>query len=726
MVGSPSDGNDLEATAMAAADARLHLLGSLRLLDRDGRELTPRGRKARALIAVLALSDNGTVSRERVASLLWSRHGEEQARASLRQSLLEARRATEGAGTDLLRADRETIRLDLQRVWVDVRALRDGTDLVEGALREQLLPAIGRELLADLGLREDAFDDWLREERARFLEQTQRGLKRALEAVLASRDLAALENLADTLLRLEPSSETAYRELIRVAALRGDQALAQRRYQALKTTLARELGVTPGAATETLMADIAAGVVAPDRATAASANADDVAGNAAPASPAPAAGAVSSAHTETPQRPAGSRLLPVEREPLVMVLPFDCHDETRAYLGDGLAEDIITALSRFRGFGVLARATAFAYRGHDARTLVTDPGADYVLEGSLRFAGTRLRISAHLAECAGGREVWGERFDCSEDEIFDVQDEIVSRIASHLDHQLSYNELRRAHGAGAQTLRAYDFCLQGIVLNTEWKSDSDERSVRMFERAIELEPDYARPHACLAGVYTVRNILCPGYPDAAADRARARALAERAVHLDPHDARNQVNLGWCQMLTGEFAPAGEHFRLAVDANPNDANILITCALASGYLGEHAGNGDAVLALADRAIRLNPSHPPYYHAFRGSLQFLLGDYEAARETFDRVPDIFPDIHAWRAANHAQLGNRTEAKKEGRVFLDNVVECWAGDGPPAPGQVVDWFFEITPLKRAEDRARLAWGLHGAGLGASAERGRKGGGH
>lgn len=413
------------------------------------------------------------------------------------------------------------------------------------------------------------------------------------------------------------------------------------------------------------------------------------------------------------QRALSGDDIPLESRPSVAVLAFQnrSDDVNQQYFSDGFSDDIITNLSYFRNLSVLARQTVFRYRDPDLdlRRLGRELGVKYVVRGSVRRMGPRVRITAALIDCDTEHQVWGEHFDEDAEALFGVQDQIVSRIATTAEYRLSEERLSRTRRVPPNTLEAFDWWLQGNELMYRWEEQSDLRAMELYEQAIELDPGFARAYASLAAIYNSKNIQAPGNPDDKQDRVKALELGQRAVDLDPADARNHVYHAWGHMLARDFKSAEHHFDCAGTLNPNDATVLIARAQAYAYLGRT----DEALACADRALLLNPLPLDYYFAYLASIYFLAGDYEKTIETADRVPQVLLETGAWQSAAHAHLGRMAEARSVATRFVEDVLARWVGSPDAGAADVVAWLDQITMLRRRRDREHLFGGLEKAGL-------------
>jgi adenylate cyclase len=384
--------------------------------------------------------------------------------------------------------------------------------------------------------------------------------------------------------------------------------------------------------------------------------------------------------------------------PSIAVLPFDnlSGDPAQAYFSDGITEDLITELSRFRDLIVLARHSSFALRGQalGAVEIGRRLGVRFLLEGSVRRAGERVRVTAQLIDAASGDHLWAERYDRALDDIFAVQDEVVATIAATLEGRIHAAGVERAKRKPTDDLAAYDCVLRGRERLAAYDADANAAARGFFERAIALDPDYALAHAFLA-----LTIFSEVWGDAAAERqASCLALALRAVQLDPTESRCHRILAMILLTAREFERAGHHADRSVTLNPNDGDAAAYRAYILSFLGRPAE------ALADirRALALNPFHPAWYWtAFARALQGV-GQHADAIAAFERIELLRYHHHARLAISHTALGHAEEARR--------CVERAVADKPDFSSG--GWVATL-PFRHEADRERLRAELLAAGL-------------
>lgn len=386
-------------------------------------------------------------------------------------------------------------------------------------------------------------------------------------------------------------------------------------------------------------------------------------------------------------------------KPSVAVLPFDNMsgqaDDT--FFSDGMTEDIITGLTRFRSLFVVARNSSFAFRGKQVTLteIGRQLGVSYILEGSVRRSGERVRINAQLIEVASGAHIWADRYYRSLTEVFDVQDEVATTIVSTLVGRIEEAKFEQSIRKPAFSLAAYDFLQRGKVAFRGYGDDSNSTACSLFEKAIERDPRYALAHSLLA----LARLALHGYAAAPQQwKDAAATLARRGVELDPQDGSCHRILGHILLYCREYDLAEHHARRAVELNPNDAD----CAISMGFLLVVRGFPVDGLAWIEKAMRLNPFHPPWYHVQSSAGLYQLGRFSEAARALRKAPQI----GGWSyrlAACYGQLGLTEEAKREVTAIL-------RADPGFSTGHVIE---RGVLIERAEDREQLRDGMLKAGL-------------
>jgi TolB-like protein len=368
-----------------------------------------------------------------------------------------------------------------------------------------------------------------------------------------------------------------------------------------------------------------------------------------------------------PARTAPSpKPLALPDKPSVAVLPFAnmSGDPEQAYFSDGITEDIITELSRFRSLFVIARNSSFVYRGQavDLRRVGRELGVRYVVEGSVRRAGGRVRITAQLIEAETGSHLWADRYDRELADIFEVQDEIARVIVSTLANRLAAAEWENRKRRPPANPTAYDLLLRGIDVYQRFTRYGNAEARRLYLRAIEADPDLVAAYHRLAWTHLIAFELGWEEPP---ERlvAEARAAAQRAVDLDPAEALAEMTRASACMAGRDYEAADIHARRAIRLNPNDAEIVVLRGNIEILLGDPASG----LPLVEQAMRQNPFAPGYYLWIYGMGLYSTGRYAEALAAFREMKDPPTVIHAKVAATLARLGRMDEAAREMAAFL-----------------------------------------------------------
>ena len=354
---------------------------------------------------------------------------------------------------------------------------------------------------------------------------------------------------------------------------------------------------------------------------------------------------------------------PPSDKPSIAVLPFQnmSGDPEQEYFSDGVTEDIITELSRYPDFLVIARNSTFIYKAKsvDLREIARDLGVQYVLEGSVRRAGNNVRVSAQLIDAATGAHVWAERYDRTLEDIFAVQDEITETIVGALGVTLEDARIKRARRKDPSSLDAYDKTLQAWSHVRRYSKDDNLEAQRLAEEAISLDPGYARAYAILGWTHLL-NFTSRWVDDLNESLARSYEIARKAVSLDSHNFYAYQSLGMSQTWLGRHNEALANFRRAIELNPNDSDVRAYFANALVF----AGCTDEALKELEIAMRLNPHYPESYLQFLGRAYFAQRRYEEAEVAFERVVTVSPGwpwAHLILAATRAALGKIEEARE-----------------------------------------------------------------
>ena len=560
----------IEAQGSAArtqdeAQLRITLLGAMRVQDAEGRDITPRIRKSRAVLAMLALAAPRPLMRDDLAALLWSRRDRDQARASLRQCVHELQALLTPIRPSPLDATRNSLILRLDDVWVDARSA-----------------AVSAEpLLNDLSGLDPAFDTWLVGERRRM---SRRATALAEATLLQQSGPGGEPRLviaaAEELLAVDPTNDSGWRELIAGLLAVGEREAALQAYRRCVATLSETGERSPSAEIQAL-----------------------IAGHRRPVEP------VRLAVPAQARRP-GLRL---------GVRPFRALGGSESEpLSLGLAEEITTALSRFKWMFLIASPSLAALQGEpsldDERW--RELGLDFVLDGSVQRAADRVRVMVRLLDVRGVPEVvWAGRFDRAGHDVLSLQDDITAEAVARIDPELMLREGQRAVTLVPNNPTAYDLTLSAIPAIYRLEETSFRAAGLALAEAVRLDPDYAAAHSWLA----CWHIFLVGQnwaPSPAVAMSRAATLAERAIALDPTDGRGMTIAGHVRaFLYRRVGEALELHERALSLNPNLPLAWVLSGLAEAYAGRHS----AALSRVHHAKQLSPYDP---HGFFFDMALML--------------------------------------------------------------------------------------------------------
>jgi adenylate cyclase len=342
-------------------------------------------------------------------------------------------------------------------------------------------------------------------------------------------------------------------------------------------------------------------------------------------------------------------------KPSIAVLPFDnmSADPDQEYFSDGITEDIITELARFNSLFVIARNSSFHYKGQSPKIqdVGRELGVEYVVEGSVRKAGNRVRVTAQLVEAASGNHVWAERYDRDLDDIFSVQDELVREIAASVPGQLDAAATQRIQRRRADNLTAYEYVLRGDHMrNQDWASPD---AIPLFERAIEADPHCARAYAQIANwhAYSI-SAHCVPMEEAG---QKTRDLAAKAIRIEPNDPVMLAFVAEAYLMSGDLGLARRCIDKAIKLNPNHYYVMLFAAIVLAWLGEV----DEALRWRDLYLRHDPMYGPAVAEAEFEIFYLTERYEDAIRALLGWQDLPIHLLADSAAAHAQAGRLEEA-------------------------------------------------------------------
>jgi TolB-like protein/Tfp pilus assembly protein PilF len=611
-------------------------------------------------------------SRERLATLLWERSAEEQARASLRQTLSEVRRAL-GADLDgLLDADADSVWLDSGRVTSDVAKFEHLAGSSDTDDAETTMDVWTGEFLDGFNIRSaELFEDWLTAERARlhglWLKVTDTFIEQAIIRGQAERGI----EMAQRVLGSEPLREPTHRALMRLMAATGNRAGALGQYEQCRTLFKQELGTSPDIETETLAEKIRAG--------------------------APQAAQFEAGAAEQTPPPPG--------KPSLAIKPFEniSSDPDQDYFAEGLTQDITIALVKIPGL-VLFMDESPSYEKSRQMTIGEigyQFGAQYVLKGGVRKVNHRVRVNAELVESSTGRHVWAERFDRELSDLFAIQDEITEEIVTAMDVKLRGGESSRFLRKALRNPTALDFSYRGwdLLFNGMSKRDTQEAQ-RMFQEVIRLEPTSALGYASAAVAYWSEAASEAGSPQS---QARERAVGFAREALDRGDTTGYAHLilALVHLSNHEYDQALAEATDGVADRPSCNGAYAIKASVFNYLGRPT----EAIEFAKYAVRLTPVHPPEYPAILATAYHDSDRHEeavAAARAAIELSDDKVEPYLIIAASSNALGRAEEAQWAAREALR-----------VKPDLNLSEFAKSQPYKEQKDLDRLISRLRSAGL-------------
>jgi DNA-binding SARP family transcriptional activator/Tfp pilus assembly protein PilF len=597
---------------------KLAVLGGFSLRGGDGADIALPTRKDRLLLAYLALHAGEALPRTRLCGLLWADRGEAQARGSLRQSIAAVREACRTGGIDPIESTRETVTFVASGVDIDAVAFASlGASPATAAEAAALYRG---PLLAEIDPPSPEFAQWLDPERQHLEDLAAQVVERLAEAAASPQAAAAGLDLGRQLLARDPLREPLSRAMMRIMARQGERAAALQLFASCRRALKEDLGIDPDIATEQLYRDI-----------------------------------LTERPAEPTADPPAAASPPADSRPSLAVMPFDnlSGDPARDSLCEGLTEDVITGLGRFKLLFVIDRHSSLevAKLTSDASEFARRLGVGLLVQGSLQRQAEGSRITVRLVNPASRSQVWAGTYACDGADILSVPDQVTSAIVATLHARVESSLIEQSRRK--PTLAAYEYVLRGIKHLRGYEPDDNREAIKLFEKAMELDPDYA-----LARAYrSLAEVVEHGYDAAPIDILnRARAMAQEAVAMDPDEGRCHWVLGIIESYKGGRATAIQHFVRALSFNPSDANALATY----GFALAASGRADEGIERIRAAMRINPYHPQWYWIVLGDGFFVARRFEDAIEAYKQKtsPRVF--VLSRLAAALGHLGREEDAK------------------------------------------------------------------
>ncbi len=654
---------------------RLTLLGAFSASVGD-RQLRFNTRKARALLAYVALGEASGESRERLLGLLWSESNTKNAQTSLRSAVQEVNATLKNAGYAGFRAQKQTLSLDRQTFVTDVASVLAA--VAAGHSHPLLLEKVrlADTLLSDLELVDATFQAWVRAKRHALHDRLAFGLERALPDTANS----ASAELAHALLNLDPTNEIACRHLIRARIARGQIGGALKAYKFLWDELAEEFDTEPSSETQDLIVQIK----------------QQVGWSARPG------------ETSVAELPIERVVLPESTQPkslrklVIAIAPFDVEGapESLRPIINGFRHELTARLARYREWTVRSHGT------HLVHTNETEE-INYIVRASSYGGPEGLKLAATL-ESDRLDVIWSHHFALTAAELLGSQNEIIHQIARALNVNLSADRMRRMAGPLHPGEALHDVWLRGQYLINSASSDASEEAEKIFTRLIQEAPNFSPAYSSLVQIRNSKHIIHPGHFRIKEAHIATLPIARRATQLDPQDSRARLSMAWAYQLAGRCEDASLNASLAVDLNDND----YWTTMAAGLIRAYCGNHEVALQLCDRSMRFSATSSRAQFAYASAIHFLAGDYKACSDLAAAGLEASPAFRIWGCAADALIGHVETARADLHSIIESVRASWKSDEVPTDPVIIRWLLHIFPMTSSNDWERLRLGLATAG--------------
>ncbi|MEZ5850018.1 MAG: BTAD domain-containing putative transcriptional regulator [Hyphomicrobiaceae bacterium] len=666
----------------------------------NGRDVVIVGRKARALLGFLAISEKFQEKREVAVTLLWSGADRAHAYSSLRQSIAEIRRAFKAVGYSGFQSDKLSIGFQRASVQVDLAevlaAARHG--VVHDVLKERQKACDA--ILGEFETVDDEFLDWLLAKRRAISDYLCQFLEERMKAAEASQ--RQQREAARALFNLDPSHEIAARMLMTAASAEGDIGGALSLYKSLSEHLRATFEAEPSPETQDLMEAIRG-----DRANGRN-------GPRAPAMPWTAArplvvtGGEFSTQPKSPwpTAPRTSGAHQIASKLVISITPFDNSliSEQNHYRVQGFRRELMTCLVRFREWLVCDRAVVLKQDDGSAAD-----HAEYVIEASSIESDGELRLAMTLRDANSDVYLWSERLSLTAARWFEAQELVVRRLAMALSVHVSAERMSAIGHHEPSSLKAYDMWLLAQATLMRMEASSWQKARQLLRHVIRHSPDFAPAYSTLAQLENGAHIAIPGTMRNEKLTEEALGFARHAVHLDPVDSRSQLCLGWSYAMARQYEQSTMHMALAHELNDNDGWTLISSANCLAFCAEYEKSRE----MSQHALTLPMAPSPLQWSYQTAIRFMIGDYSGCVEAAKAASDhVNPNVPAWKSAALYHLGMKDAAREALATFFSLTRQRWASPEKPTDQVITRWLLHMFPIRRRDDWERLRNGLAGAG--------------
>jgi DNA-binding SARP family transcriptional activator/TolB-like protein/Tfp pilus assembly protein PilF len=636
-------------------NSSVRLLGPFQACDSEGGRVVLPTRKAEALLAILAMASRGGVPRDQILNLLWNERAEGQARHSLSQTLTSLRQSF---GKDTIAVDRDAVRLKAERLNVDLHEFLRAVESDDPADLQRAATLYRGSLLDGLALREAPFEQWVELERRRLAALAVDTLVRLGEILVSRGDDAGTVRAFERALVVDPLSGAAHAALMRFHLDREQTAQVARHYAHCVKLYRRELDAEP----ESEIRDLARKAVEQQRGSSGigarrldTKHAADVAGS--------RPGSIHVA-TEGGRAPARTNR---RRYPSLVILPFRSSGPDRHFT-DGMADEISLALFRLKEFRVIDRQSVLAHKGGlvDVSRTGLDPTSTYVTEGRVRRSGSRFRALIQLINAETRALLWCHRYEGAVANHFAIHERIANEVAGTIQRVARSAEIERA-GRKPENRDAYDLVLRAYP--HLWSQDRlrNREAIRLLQRSVRLDPDYARAHALLAWCLT-QEIVYFWSSDPGEDRDRAHQAIEAAIPCIDDDPTAMAAIGAALSQCGDQSRAAEWLDRALELDPNNAWTWGR----HGYVALYSNDAAIAKQRFRRSLEISPYDPFAFNMRMGTAMALglEGSYHEAIETTRDVLVRYPSV-TWANRLLASYCALTGEMSPARIALKKLI-------------------------------------------------------
>jgi len=646
----------MSETRAEPGHARARLIGEFCLFTAAGEAVIIASRRARALLAYLALAPEHAATRARLRGLFWADRGEAQARASLRQCLLHLRQILGGAGLDVLQVSRERVALGPAHLASDVEDLRAALGGEEAGRVTPLLEAAGSgRLLEDLEI-DGPFRDWLGQAAARLDQSLAAGVLALLERLEAKGDWRGVRAVAEAWLARDALDEAVVAAAIRADVALGAVSIARRRFSILRTGSADGLSAAPSAAAR-----------------------------------------LAQSSAEEPPHPSPS---PPEfgrgeaadlAAPMVVVAAFGTDDTSGAEdrLAATLRDEVLSGLARFRDLRVITDSRNLDMVAAD---LSAERAGAYALGASLRGGAEGRRLIVQLLRSGERHLIWAHRLVLPDLDIIGTIDEIIAPVVAAVLPSIQADLMRRPGDNGAE--RSYTRYLLARGPDAKARNFHEARAAAdSLEAMIAANPSFLPPYLPLSFLYNTDFDYTRAESSGSLERARAFELAKMALALDRGNVQAYTTMGWCYLRRRQWRSARDYFDQALALNPYHVRRLMEVGYGLLFLGDL----ESARALLDRCLLLNPSPQDGFFTDLGLLSMVRGDHERAASYFELTadPEIWGSLYTLINAQMGALG--TAGKRETAVA--SIASIWPQESSMTADAVVAWIAHHHPFQDGE---------------------------